>query len=86
MGFVVETRHCIVGLWLQERGFDPAFLHGGQAGHPPAIQKIGDKRSDEHGLARSRQSGHADADDRLEQGFGDAVADGFHPAPDSVGQ
>jgi hypothetical protein len=64
MVFKIETRHGIVGLRLQIGRFDPAHARGLQPRHPPAFQKIGHQRGDEHGLACPAQTGDAQPDHR----------------------
>jgi hypothetical protein len=79
-----EAGHGVVGLGLQEGGLDPARARGLQPRHAAAVEEVGDERGDEDGLARPRQAGDAEADDRFEEGLGNARGDPLHAAPERV--
>ena len=64
---VIEARHGVVGLRLQERRLDPAGACRLKPRHPPPIQQVGHKRGDEHRLARAAEAGDAEPDDRFEE-------------------
>ena len=60
MILVLEARHRVVGLFLQEGAGDaPGFLRLEQR-QPAAMDEIVDQRRDEHGLAGARQAGDAE--------------------------
>jgi hypothetical protein len=79
-----ETGHGVVGLGLQEGGLDPARARSLQTRHAAPVEKVGDERGDEHGLARPRESGDAEADDRFEEGLRNPRGDPLHAAPERV--
>jgi hypothetical protein len=79
-----EAGHGVVGLGLQEGGLDPARARGLQPRHAAPVEEVGDERGDEDGLARPREAGDAEADDRFEEGLGNARGDPLHAAPERV--
>jgi hypothetical protein len=66
MILVGKAGQGVVGLWLQIDRLDPPLGLRGQLRHPAPIQQIGNKAGNEHRLARPRQSGDADAGNRLQ--------------------
>ena len=67
MALVVEPRHRIVGLWGKLRAGNAAGRQRLEDGKAPTASQRMNECGNEHGLARARQSGHAETDRRLEQ-------------------
>ena len=86
MRFIIEPGHGVIRLRLQIGGIDPAFLLRNQPGHAPPIQQVRHQRGDENRLARPRQPGDTQADDRLKKRLGYAVADTFDATHKTVCQ
>jgi len=70
VSLVIEARHGVVGLRLQENRRNPALGLGAQLRHPAPVQEVGDQPGDEHGLARARKTGDPQPDHRLAQRLG----------------
>ena len=83
---VVETGQRDVGLRLQVDRLDAALGLRLQLRHPAPVEQVRDEGGDEHGLARPRQSGHAEAEGAVEQGLGQRCPRPFDPAGKSVRQ
>ena len=65
---------------------EPALRIGVEDGQAAALDQVVDEGGDEHRLARPRQSGNAQTDDRFKQSFGHTVAHGFDSAHKTVCQ
>ena len=83
---VLEPGHGVVGLGLKEGGGDPSVRLRDEARHARPVQEVCNQRGDEHRLARPRQPGHAEPDDRLKERARDRIAHRFHLPGDALGQ